>query len=221
MPLLRGPRASSGLLAEYAKRAPSRIGGSVGGFIVVVVCLCVIILASCIAIFILLRDREPSANEREARRAARDRSRRSTVESAPAPAPAPSPAPTPWGSLSRMFRNATRGGHGWIQASGDAWEADEADAGRKMGMARQHENAPFRHPRALPLARRAAAPARGPAAPQNPIKAVIVNSSVETVQAAHRHRILVAQTLRALNREAEAMPVASDAVPANGTGHGG
>ncbi|KAJ7490118.1 hypothetical protein B0H11DRAFT_2277971 [Mycena galericulata] len=99
--LLRG-------VADHAnlKRDAPRIAGSEAGFIAVVVGLAVIILASCIAIFILTRDPDPS--RAPARREPHPRSLAATVRSLFSRRPAPS-------------------GHGWIQASGDAWEADEAD----------------------------------------------------------------------------------------------
>jgi len=60
-----------------------------------------------------------------------------------------------------MFRS--HNGHGWIQASGDAWEADEAE--REMGLHRQlgqYEDAPFRPPVVDPYDNDARSPASNP-----------------------------------------------------------
>ncbi|KAJ6482834.1 hypothetical protein C8R47DRAFT_1217761 [Mycena vitilis] len=129
--------------AEYAKREAPRIGGSTAGFIGLVVGLGVIILLSCVAIYILLRDHSPSQRERAARR----HDSRYPADSSRAPQLAA--GPIPWseklGGLftrGRPSKRASKSGHGWIQASGDAWEADEADRSREMAGL----DAPFRPP---------------------------------------------------------------------------
>ncbi|KAJ7468552.1 hypothetical protein FB451DRAFT_1256525 [Mycena latifolia] len=129
---------------EYGlrKRDAPRIGGSTGGFIGLVVGLVVIILGSCVAIYILLRDHSPSDRQRAARR----------QESHYTSAPAKSGALLPWSAkLGGLFGRTSsdgaprsKGGHGWIQASGDAWEADEADRTREMS--ETAVDPPFRPP---------------------------------------------------------------------------
>ncbi|KAJ7141837.1 hypothetical protein C8R43DRAFT_583235 [Mycena crocata] len=150
MPVLSGTsstRSGAELLVTFGKRDAPRIGGSEGGFIALVVGLGVVILGSCVAIFILLRDHSPSDREREARREERRRY----------PSASETNSNNNYGSLSAklggMFgldgTKRTKGGHGWIQASGDAWEADEAERSREMrglGNSAQTLDAPFRPP---------------------------------------------------------------------------
>ncbi|KAF7307723.1 hypothetical protein MKEN_01132400 [Mycena kentingensis (nom. inval.)] len=137
---------------ELLRRDAPRIGGSEAGFIGLVVGLSVIILVSCVGVFLLLKFKEPSERERRARKEQRSLER-AQAKAAPAlPSMSnsrreanASSASAAWTSLSRMFRS--HNGHGWIQASGDAWEADEAE--REMGIHRhlgQYEDAPFRPP---------------------------------------------------------------------------
>ncbi|KAJ7058095.1 hypothetical protein C8F01DRAFT_1255979 [Mycena amicta] len=121
------------------RRDTPRIGGTTGGFIGLVVGLALIILVSSVAIFWLLRHHEPTERERALRRERRETS----TPTAPASRrEANVSAGSTWGSLSRMFRS--HNGHGWIQASGDAWEADEAE--REMGLQKLYQDTPFRPP---------------------------------------------------------------------------
>ncbi|KAJ7145918.1 hypothetical protein C8R44DRAFT_845263 [Mycena epipterygia] len=129
---------------DYTKRDAPRIAGSEAGFIGLVVGLIVFILGSCVAIYILLRDHEPSPHDREARRHAQDTPAR--YPSAPngrAPWSAKLAAMLPFNTPSGGTKTR-KGGHGWIQASGDAWEADEVDRGRSREMSGL--DAPFRPP---------------------------------------------------------------------------
>ncbi|KAJ7041247.1 hypothetical protein C8F04DRAFT_1391345 [Mycena alexandri] len=135
-------------IAEYGKREAPRIGGSEGGFIGLVVGLVVIILISCVAIFILLRNHSPSERDRETRR-----------HEARYPSESSLKDRIPWsGTLGGIFgrgaggtadasKRASKSGHGWIQASGDAWEADEAERSREMsGFVNAKRDAPFSPP---------------------------------------------------------------------------
>ncbi|KAJ7778421.1 hypothetical protein B0H16DRAFT_1503468 [Mycena metata] len=130
-------------VAEYGKREAPRIGGSEGGFIGLVVGLVVIILISGVAIFILLRDHSPSDRDREARRhETRYPSESSSLKDR-----------IPWsGTLGGIFgrsagadgsKRASKSGHGWIQASGDAWEADDREM---SGFVNAKRDAPFSPP---------------------------------------------------------------------------
>jgi len=116
------------------RRDVPRIGGSEGGFIGLVVGLGVIIAGSCIAIYILLRDHSPSDRERESRR------QNSTTRYPSESSAAPFTNTPPWvakvggifgfhgvSSSDGKLKMGRGGGHGWIQASGDAWEADELE----------------------------------------------------------------------------------------------
>ncbi|KAJ7785398.1 hypothetical protein B0H14DRAFT_3506954 [Mycena olivaceomarginata] len=130
-------------------REAPRIGGSEGGFIGLVVGLIVIILGSCVAIYFLLRDHAPSDRDREIRR----EERRSSV----------SPSRKPWSeklggffgcgpaSANANVKRNSKSGHGWIQASGDAWEADEAER-RGRGEEMVAVDAPFSPPMVDPYA---------------------------------------------------------------------
>ncbi|KAJ7737859.1 hypothetical protein DFH07DRAFT_841499 [Mycena maculata] len=93
------------------KREVPKIGGSAAGFIAVVVLLVVIILASTATIFYLLRDNELTPRDR-------------TLNTH---------APRLRTLFGRGVPSTSQGRGGWIQASGDAWEADEADR-REMSM---------------------------------------------------------------------------------------
>ncbi|KAF8207282.1 hypothetical protein K438DRAFT_2013776 [Mycena galopus ATCC 62051] len=134
-------------VSEYSKRDVPRIGGTEGGFIALVVCLGVVVLGSSIAIiYILLRDHSPSDRDREARR----EERRYPSESSRL-----SLKPRfPWSEkLGGMFargapsKRSSKSGHGWIQASGDAWEEDELDRSRGREMSGlQPMDLPFRPP---------------------------------------------------------------------------
>lgn len=130
MPAVDASSSLASLLEPSKRDSAPRIGGSQAGFIALVVGLTVIILASCVAIYILLRDHDPSPRERQARRTRR----------APSDAAAAATHKAPWATLGGMFGAKGRDGH-WIQASGDAWEADEADR-REMAAV----DAPFRPP---------------------------------------------------------------------------
>ncbi|KAJ6554019.1 hypothetical protein DFH09DRAFT_1166471 [Mycena vulgaris] len=122
MPRLQPPAT----LLEYTKRDSPRIGGSEGAFIALVVVLGLIILGSCIAIYILVRRDHSPASARHA----------ASPESKPTSQP-------PWSA--RLFGTKPRkGGHGWIQASGDAWEADEVERTRELAGL----DAPFHPPAA-------------------------------------------------------------------------
>ncbi|KAJ7239953.1 hypothetical protein B0H12DRAFT_1221805 [Mycena haematopus] len=133
-------------LSEYSKRDVPRIGGTEGGFIALVIGLGVIILGSSVAIYILLRDHSPSERQREARR----EERRYPSESSRL-----SLKPRfPWSQkLSSLFgrgtasKRSSKSGHGWIQASGDAWEEDEAGHTRSREMSGlEPVDQPFRPP---------------------------------------------------------------------------
>ncbi|KAJ7175737.1 hypothetical protein C8R46DRAFT_1347255 [Mycena filopes] len=145
MPILL-PRAALELIAEYGKREAPRIGGSEGGFIGLVVGLGVIILISCVAIYILLRDHSPSQRDREARRHGHEPRYPSEASS----------LKERIATLGGMFggggrgadgsKRASKSGHGWIQASGDAWEADEVERSREMSGFVNAKDAPFSPP---------------------------------------------------------------------------
>ncbi|KAJ6476145.1 hypothetical protein C8R45DRAFT_1008966 [Mycena sanguinolenta] len=130
-------------VSEYSKRDVPRIGGTEGGFIALVIGLVVIILGSSVAIYILLRDHSPSEREREARREERRYpSESSRLSFKPR---------LPWSEkLGGMFgrgttsKRSSKSGHGWIQASGDAWEEEEADHMRSRELKRV--DPPFRPP---------------------------------------------------------------------------
>ncbi|KAF7297212.1 hypothetical protein MIND_00954300 [Mycena indigotica] len=141
-------------------RDTPRIGGSTGGFIGLVVGLSVIIVVSCIAIFWLLRHHEPSERDRAVRRERRETTERAfglpkVTAGGSTRREANASATSAWTSLSQMFKS--HNGHGWIQASGDAWEADEAE--REMGLQqRRYEDAPFKPPVVDPYNEHAVAP---------------------------------------------------------------
>ncbi|KAH9857522.1 hypothetical protein C2E23DRAFT_278502 [Lenzites betulinus] len=102
------------LSADMESSRPE-IGGSFGGFLVVVVVLAVIFLVSSIGIFILLRNHEPTPHERSHCRArARARDFSSEVPIGP---------PGIRERLARLFGKQT----GWVKAS-DTEAADEWDA---------------------------------------------------------------------------------------------
>ncbi|KAJ7938215.1 hypothetical protein B0H13DRAFT_2301780 [Mycena leptocephala] len=151
MPLLSRTRSELLRAVEYGKRDAPRIGGSQGGFIGLVVGLAIIILVSCVAIYILLRDHSPSDRQREVRR----QDSRYPSESSNTPLK----SRLPWSEkLGGIFgrgapsKRTSKSGHGWIQASGDAWEADEAErrGSREMTGLGQSLDAPFHalHPHA-------------------------------------------------------------------------
>ncbi|KAJ6542588.1 hypothetical protein B0H19DRAFT_1267833 [Mycena capillaripes] len=147
MPLLS--RTPSELLqaAEYGKRDAPRIGGSEGGFIGLVVGLGVIILVSCVAIYILLRDHSPSQRDREGRRHdSRYPSETSRTASLKPRLPWSEKLGGLFGGGGGTAKRNSKSGHGWIQASGDAWEADEVERSREMSGLGQSLDAPFRPP---------------------------------------------------------------------------
>jgi len=145
MPFLSQTKTELLLAAEYGKRDAPRIGGSEGGFIGLVVGLAVIILGSSIAIYILLRDHSPSERERQLRREERRYPSEASRVSLK--------GRFPWseklgGIFGATSKRTSKSGHGWIQASGDAWEADEADrrgGGREMSGI-EPVDSPFRPP---------------------------------------------------------------------------
>lgn len=113
------------------------------GFIALIVCLSVLILGLFIAIFILLRDYEPTDEERAIRRQLSQRhreQRQSDLSFAYAPSSAnPLTLTQKIGGMFGMdtvadqnnggqqTKKGNKGGHGWIQASGeegDDWDAD-------------------------------------------------------------------------------------------------
>ncbi|KAJ7619421.1 hypothetical protein FB45DRAFT_930749 [Roridomyces roridus] len=100
------------------QRDVPKIGGSVAGFYALITGLAVVTLLCSVGIVWLLRDNAVTSRDRQTPTNSRYQS--SSVKSRAA-----------WAtnlSLGGLFRShSTRGGHGWIQASGDAWEADEAD----------------------------------------------------------------------------------------------
>ncbi|CAK5271784.1 unnamed protein product [Mycena citricolor] len=126
-----------GSLLVFDRRATPTIGGSQAGFIGLLVGFGVIILGSCIAIFILLRDHKTTKAQRRNRYAARS-----------------SPTRPRFTSFVRDLFSTTNGKKTWIQASDDAWTADEAErlrastSGGEMKTATQDE--PFRPPRSFP-----------------------------------------------------------------------
>nr|GAT59097.1 predicted protein [Mycena chlorophos] len=134
------------------RRDTPEIGGSAGGFIGLVVALSVIVVGASVGIFYLLRHHEPTQRDRAMRRERRETSERAfgvpaitanRAAAGPARREANASTASAWTSLSRMFRTHT-GHDGWIQASGDAWEADEVE--REMGLRHGYEDAPFKPP---------------------------------------------------------------------------
>ncbi|KAJ6598654.1 hypothetical protein B0H10DRAFT_1959307 [Mycena sp. CBHHK59/15] len=152
MPTLWGvaPEVDLQVGSQFGRRDSPKIGGSEGGFIGLVVGLAVIIFVSCVAIYILLRDHSPSERDRETRR----QQSRYASDSPSAPLKNGAPWSAKLGGIAAKVKLG-RGGHGWIQASGDAWEADEVERSREMsglGAARgQPLDAPF-HPPTDPYA---------------------------------------------------------------------
>jgi hypothetical protein len=146
MPVLSQTRSELLRVAEYGKRDAPRIGGSEGGFIGLVVGLIVIILGSSVAIYFLLRDHSPSERDRAARREERRYPSESSHISLK--------GRIPWSEkLGGIFgrgapsKRTSKSGHGWIQASGDAWEADEVDRHRSREMSGlEPMDQPFRPP---------------------------------------------------------------------------
>ncbi|KAI0373184.1 hypothetical protein BV20DRAFT_795742 [Pilatotrama ljubarskyi] len=125
------------LSADIEETKPE-IGGSFGGFIVLVVALAAIFLLSCIGIFILLRNHEPTPYERQIRRA---RARAHDFSSE-----APIGPPGIRERLGRLFGRRS----GWIRASagedGDEWDASDDRIPNAFASLRERDRAHDEYP---------------------------------------------------------------------------